>query len=762
MEYRLQKVPISIQPTPEPMAESGNTLAEMNELMKSMLQQMNNMSEEIVRLKSDRGSTSEEPVPRQIPLIPPPHPAMARLAVLNVEDDVEDEQYAEDNCLPHLERANEGRAITDRLDKLTREMESIKFQGPKKLSMSDFMIVPGVVLPPKFTVPDLDKYDGTGCPTSHLKSVIPLLQQHGLSPEQIALVFPRSLVGTAKKWFLSLKSEEIRTLEDIANKFVEQFSMEEGIEVTKRDLKMLKQGHNETFTSFIRRWRRKAVRMTHRLSDEDQIKIVVKNLSPQYYHHMAIQYFLDFNHLIKTGTQVEDALAKGLKTRTSTDVRDGKRTMVAAEEVSNVETSRQPFKKVAQKRNKPIRKPGKEIPPLPKNFEKALRGLVEVGKLELPEPSSPPNPLPSNFYEQDFCEYHRVHGHSTNSCQALKHKILKLIKDGKVVVGEPGATKKPVQRSVGPLPMVGAISTDEPLLDPASLIRPISEMPPVPSSLRLMEESFERSALIRMENWMVKLFGQMAMLTEEVREMKTQIRYLSTGCDSAPKQFADMGTMTEETSVQSLILDRYVDLHSGTKPVFVPSEVQNVEPYRQPFKKPIIEVEERMGQRLRRECAQLPCSQEVIMKKWVSEGRLTLLDPKLIPNPLPKHWRRDQYCEYHRGIGHTTEKCLALKHKIQDEIDGDSSLLPELCAFMNYAPVRPIQPFKGSTTSVYAASKQRDEPKGKEKMSECEPPKNVRAESMMPPAGFQGQFGPGRQNCMGPPLPRFLYQDRNH
>ncbi|XP_077230161.1 uncharacterized protein LOC143863367 [Tasmannia lanceolata] len=203
----LQTVPISIQPTPEPMAESGNTLAEMNELMKSVLQQMNSMSEEIVCLKSDRDSASEEPAPQQIPLIPPPPPAMARPAVLNVEDDVEDEQYAEDNCLPHLERANEGRAITDRLDKLTREMESMRFQGPKKLNMSHFMIVPGVVLPPKFTLPDLDKYDGTGSPTSHLKSVIPLLQQHGLSPEQIALVFPRSLVGTAKKWFLSLKSE---------------------------------------------------------------------------------------------------------------------------------------------------------------------------------------------------------------------------------------------------------------------------------------------------------------------------------------------------------------------------------------------------------------------------------------------------------------------------------------------------------------------------------------------------------------------------
>ncbi|XP_077223093.1 uncharacterized protein LOC143856709 [Tasmannia lanceolata] len=336
------------------MAESGNALAEMSEMMKAMLLQMNNMNEEIARLKNDRESTSKEHAPQHPLAIPPPPPAVTRPAVLTVEDDFDDEQYAEENCLPNFDRSDKGKVITDRLDRLTQEMENIKFQGPKKLNMSDFMIYPGVTLPSRFKVPDMDKYDGTGCPRSHLMSVLPLLQQHGLSLEQVALLFPRFLVGTAKKWFLSLKAEEIRILEIIANKFVQQFSMEEGIDVTKRDLKALKQGHNETFTSFIRRWRRKAAQMTHRLSDEDQIKIVVKNLSPQYYHHMAIQYFLDFNHLIKTGTQIEDALAKGLRSRSSSDVREGKRPMVALKEVHNVNYTRPPPRAITKVRRQPM------------------------------------------------------------------------------------------------------------------------------------------------------------------------------------------------------------------------------------------------------------------------------------------------------------------------------------------------------------------------------------------------------------------------
>ncbi|XP_077212815.1 uncharacterized protein LOC143847916 [Tasmannia lanceolata] len=398
------------------------------------------MNEEIARLKNDRESTSREHVAQHPSVIPPPPPAMAGPAVLNVEDDLDNEQYEEENCHPNLNRAYEDRAMADRMD--------------------------------RFKVPDMDKYDGTGCPRSHLMSVLPLLQQHGLSPEQVALLFPRSLVGVAKKWFLSLKSEEIRTLENIANRFVEQFSMEEGIDVTKRDLKALKQGHNETFTSFIRRWRRKAAQMTHRLSDEDQIKIVVKNLSPQYYHHMAIQYFLDFNHLIKTGTQIEDALAKGLRSRIPSDTREGKRPVMAPKEVHNVNYVRPPPRVVTEVR-RPLmeQKPLRHFDPLPYSLSVALKKLLKDKKIKLPDIKPPPNPLPRSWREDQFCDYHRNTGHITDRCLALKHQIQNMIDRKELVIERPNVTRNPLPtHAMPPPPSVNVICTEESIIDPASFI----------------------------------------------------------------------------------------------------------------------------------------------------------------------------------------------------------------------------------------------------------------------------------------------------
>ncbi|XP_077215929.1 uncharacterized protein LOC143850584 [Tasmannia lanceolata] len=411
---------------------------------------------------------------------------MAQPPVLPVYDNSDDEQYEEENCLPHLDK---GKGIVNRLDKMAQEMENMKMQGPKKLNMAEFMIIPGIVLPPNFKMPDHDKYDGTGCPKSHLKALIPLLQQHGLTPEQIALLFPRSLTGTAKKWFLSLKTEEIRTLEDVANRFVEQFSMEQGIDVTKRDLKALKQGHNETFTSFIRRWRRKAAQMTHRLPDSEQIKIVVKNLSSQYYHHMAIQYFIDFDFLIKTGTQIEDALSKGLRSRPLSDVREGKRPIVAPKEVHNVNYTRppsyarppgydQPPSRTMTEVRRPIEKKiFRQFDPLPYSLSVALKKLLRDKKITLLEPRELPNPLPKYWRKDQYCDYHQNSGHLTDKCMALRHKIQDMIEAKDLAVEAPNVTRNPLPTHAVPPPNVYTIFTEEILLDHSRICAVISDRP---------------------------------------------------------------------------------------------------------------------------------------------------------------------------------------------------------------------------------------------------------------------------------------------
>ncbi|XP_077223046.1 uncharacterized protein LOC143856664 [Tasmannia lanceolata] len=65
----------------------------------------------------------------------------------------------------------------------------------------------------------------------------------------------------------------------------------------------------------------------------------------------------------------------------------------------------------------------------------------------------------------------------------------------------------------------------------------------------------------------------------------------------------------------------------------------------------------------------LPYSLSVALKKLLRDKKIELLEPREAPNPLPRYWRKDYFCEYHQSVGHLTDRCMALKHKIQDMIE---------------------------------------------------------------------------------------------
>ncbi|XP_077226414.1 uncharacterized protein LOC143859646 [Tasmannia lanceolata] len=160
----------------------------------------------------------------------------------------------------------------------------------------------------------------------------------------MAQLFPISLVGIAKKWFLRLKPEEVRTMKDISDKLIEQFSMEEGIEVTKRDLKQLKQGPQQTFNAYIRRWKRKSAQLSQRLSEEEQTKLVIKSLSTQ---------------------------------PSSSDIREGKMPTVMQKEVNSVNYVRPVAKTVTEVSKPAEKKAPRHFNPLPYPLPVILKKLIK-------------------------------------------------------------------------------------------------------------------------------------------------------------------------------------------------------------------------------------------------------------------------------------------------------------------------------------------------------------------------------------------------
>ena len=141
-------------------------------------------------------------------------------------------------------------------------------------------LFPNVRLSPKFKMPTLDKFDGTGCLKSHLKMYIRAMQLLGATEELLAQMFQNTLTGAALRWFLNLDDARARSWENIYREFHNQYKYNIEVDVTRRDLETTKQESKESFSTFITKWRSKAAHMMNRPSKEEQLTMVVKNLLP--------------------------------------------------------------------------------------------------------------------------------------------------------------------------------------------------------------------------------------------------------------------------------------------------------------------------------------------------------------------------------------------------------------------------------------------------------------------------------------------------
>ena len=59
-------------------------------------------------------------------------------------------------------------------------------------------------LPPKFTIPEADRFAGVGDPKQHLRQYLNFVKIKGLNEQQVLKAFPLSLARSASKWYYTL------------------------------------------------------------------------------------------------------------------------------------------------------------------------------------------------------------------------------------------------------------------------------------------------------------------------------------------------------------------------------------------------------------------------------------------------------------------------------------------------------------------------------------------------------------------------------
>ena len=77
--------------------------------------------------------------------------------------------------------------------------------------MAEPCLVPDVVIPSKFKVPDFDKYKDTTCPKNHLKMYNRKMGAYSKNEKLLMHFFQESLIGAAVTWYTNLEPSRVHS-----------------------------------------------------------------------------------------------------------------------------------------------------------------------------------------------------------------------------------------------------------------------------------------------------------------------------------------------------------------------------------------------------------------------------------------------------------------------------------------------------------------------------------------------------------------------
>ena len=111
-----------------------------------------------------------------------------------------------------------------KFDYIEERLRAIEGGGDHAFAnMVELCLVPDVVIPYKFKMPDFNKYKGITCPENHLKMYCQKMGACVKDEKLLMHFFQESLTGAAVTWYTNLEPSRVHSCKDIMVAFIRQY-----------------------------------------------------------------------------------------------------------------------------------------------------------------------------------------------------------------------------------------------------------------------------------------------------------------------------------------------------------------------------------------------------------------------------------------------------------------------------------------------------------------------------------------------------------
>ncbi|XP_058746121.1 uncharacterized protein LOC131618991 [Vicia villosa] len=359
---------------------------------------------------------------------------------------------------------------------LEERMRAMEGQG-LGMDINDLGLVPGVRVPPKFKVPDFEKYKGNTCPKTHVRAYYRKMHVYSEDEGLLMHFFQDSLTGASLEWYMRLERTHIRSWRDLVDAFIKQYQYNVDMAPNRTQLQNLSQKANESFKEYAQKWRELAARVQPPMLEREMMDLFTNTLEGQYYS--ACSASSSFAELVMIGERIESGIKAGRIQNPSAassssgaggkkpyngfaKKREGETSAAyygsgrnqAHQQVAAVTIPNAPFQhqqqgyQPRQYQQRP-KLPERAFDPIPMTYAQVLPYLLDLNLVQLRTLATPAK-LPPNWDANARCEFHSGSpGHNIENCKALKHKVQDLL-DSKAIEFTPTQGPNVVQNPMPP------------------------------------------------------------------------------------------------------------------------------------------------------------------------------------------------------------------------------------------------------------------------------------------------------------------------
>jgi len=114
----------------------------------------------------------------------------------------------------------------------------------------ELSLVDGLVIPPKFKVPEFEKYKGTTCPKDHITMYCRKMAAYSRDDKLLIHCFQDSLTGSATRWYNKLDRRGIHSWNDLARAFIDQYKHMTDLVPDRLTLQNMEKKSSESLTEY--------------------------------------------------------------------------------------------------------------------------------------------------------------------------------------------------------------------------------------------------------------------------------------------------------------------------------------------------------------------------------------------------------------------------------------------------------------------------------------------------------------------------------